>query len=205
MGVVIDHLILCVPDLEDAASELASLGLSSVPGGRHQGHGTANRIVPLGENYLELVTVIDGEEAAGSVFGTWVAGRVSASLEVDLLALRTDDLAEVCSRLGIEPEPPMSRVRPDGIELTWELAGLNEALVRSLPFFIQWHVPDEDLPGAAPIDHSLGEVRLEEVMLTGDVGVLSSWTAGTSAIRLESGTPGSGRATLSTSSGPLTI
>ena len=37
------------------------------------GWGTANRIVPLGEAYLELVTVVDDPEAAQSPFGRWVA------------------------------------------------------------------------------------------------------------------------------------
>jgi hypothetical protein len=38
-------------------------GLASIEGGRHPGWGTANRIIPLGDAYIELVTVVDDEEA----------------------------------------------------------------------------------------------------------------------------------------------
>lgn len=46
---MIDHLIVCVGDLDEAARSFKDrLGLNSVEGGRHPGHGTANRIIPLG-------------------------------------------------------------------------------------------------------------------------------------------------------------
>ena len=65
-----DHVILAVDDLDAAAGALEEReGLASVAGGRHPGWGTSNRIVPLGESYLELVTVVDAEEANGSGFG----------------------------------------------------------------------------------------------------------------------------------------
>ena len=63
-----------VADLAAAGRELeARHGLASIEGGRHAGYGTANRIVPLGESYLELVTVADEAKAARSPFGSWVA------------------------------------------------------------------------------------------------------------------------------------
>jgi hypothetical protein len=71
----VDHVLIAVDDLEAAAKEVEErYGLASVEGGRHQGFGTANRIVPLGETYLELVAVVDDEEAAASGFGSWVRG-----------------------------------------------------------------------------------------------------------------------------------
>src|SRR5687767_15772991 len=41
-------------------------GLASVDGGRHRDFGTANRIIPLGSTYLELVAVVDPGAAARS-------------------------------------------------------------------------------------------------------------------------------------------
>ncbi len=56
----LDHILIAVTDLAAAAEELeARYGLASVAGGRHPSWGTANRIVPLAETYLELVAVID--------------------------------------------------------------------------------------------------------------------------------------------------
>ena len=61
----LDHVLIAVSDLETAASEVEQRhGLASVEGGRHQGLGTANAIVPLGGTYLELVAVVDEAEAA---------------------------------------------------------------------------------------------------------------------------------------------
>jgi Glyoxalase-like domain len=74
----LDHVLIAVADLANAAREIeARHGLASVEGGRHPGWGTANRIVPLGETYLELIAVIAGAEAARSPF--WELGRSCAS------------------------------------------------------------------------------------------------------------------------------
>ena len=56
----LDHVLIACTDLEAAAREVeARIGLASVEGGRHRDWGTANRIVPLGSSYLELVAVVD--------------------------------------------------------------------------------------------------------------------------------------------------
>ena len=70
----LDHVLIAAADLDAAGREFeARYGLSSVAGGRHPGWGTANRIVPLGDTYLELVAAVEPDEAAGSLFGRWVA------------------------------------------------------------------------------------------------------------------------------------
>jgi hypothetical protein len=58
----VDHIVYAVDDLEAAAERLRrEFGFASVVGGRHPGWGTANRIVPLGREYVELVAVVDPE------------------------------------------------------------------------------------------------------------------------------------------------
>jgi Glyoxalase-like domain len=75
----LDHVLVAVPDLAAAARVLEEEhGLTAIEGGRHPGWGTANRIVPLGDSYLELVAVVDAGEAARSPFGRWVAASQSA-------------------------------------------------------------------------------------------------------------------------------
>src|SRR3954467_3291769 len=62
----LDHVLIAVADLAVAAREIETRhGLTSIDGGRHPGWGTANRIVPLGDTYLELVGAVDAAEAAG--------------------------------------------------------------------------------------------------------------------------------------------
>ena len=128
----IDHVLLT-----------AAPGFERLPGGRHPGMGTANEIVPLGDTYLELMRIVDEDEAAHSLFGRLAAAR-SGFLG---FCVGTDDLDAVCARLGLEAFAA-SRVRPDGVELRWRLAGVAEAVAEpGRPFFIEWDVPPEAHPG----------------------------------------------------------
>ena len=72
-GLELDHVVIAAADLDTAARELEERhGLASLPGGRHPDWGTANRIVPLGATYLELIAVVDEPTAARTVPGRWV-------------------------------------------------------------------------------------------------------------------------------------
>ena len=67
----VDHVLLASGDPTLSSSVLASRGgLDSFAGGRHPGWGTANRIVPLGHAYLELVSILDEDEAPSSRTGS---------------------------------------------------------------------------------------------------------------------------------------
>jgi len=100
----LDHVIYGTTDLDRASAYVESvLGLPVLPGGRHVGQGSHNRIVPLGPGYLELLAIADAEEAAGSEIG---------ALLLDLLrqdglmawAVNTDVHA-VAARLGTTVYP----------------------------------------------------------------------------------------------------
>jgi hypothetical protein len=174
--IAVDHVIVIVADLDRAADRyLDELGLASVAGGRHQGHGTGNRIVPLGESYIELMAVVDRDEAASSPLGSWVTRRLLEGGEAPAaLCLRTDDIAAAARRTGRAPLP-MSRVRPDGVELAWHLVALDATLTEGLPFFIQWHVDEADHPGRTPIAHPSGAIGIDWVEIGGDGNRLASW------------------------------
>ncbi|MGH8945578.1 MAG: VOC family protein [Acidimicrobiia bacterium] len=183
----IDHVVFCVSDLERASQHLArGYGFVSHAGGRHPGHGTANRIVPLGESYLELVAVVDPIETAGSLFGSWVDANATNPPRPHALCLRTDDLDGVCERLGLEPVV-MSRETPDGSPLRWRLAGFEQVLTESLPFFIEWQVPDDRLPGRMEPGN---DAHIDEVIVTGDPDRLQSWVADATGVTIEAGSPG---------------
>jgi 2-dehydropantoate 2-reductase len=101
----LDHVLVAVSDLTAAAEEIEGRhGLPSIEGGRHRGWGTANRIVPLGDAYLELVAVVDETAAAKSTFGRWVLAAHPTLLRPLGWAVRTRDLDEVARRLGLRPE-----------------------------------------------------------------------------------------------------
>ena len=160
-------------DLRAAAHELeARYGLSSIEGGRHPGWGTANRIVPLDDAYLELVAIADPAEAAQSPFGRWV-GQAEPGLACPFgWAVRTSRLNEVARRLDLTVTIG-SRVGRDGRPLRWRLAGLEQASAEpSLPFFIEW-AEGTPFPGQAPVSHRAGPVRIAELQLEGDADRLA--------------------------------
>jgi hypothetical protein len=188
----VDHVIVIVHDLDAAARRYYEHhGLASVPGGRHPGHGTGNRIVPLGSNYIELMAVVDRDEAASSPLGSWVGRRlVEVGEAPGALCLRTDDIEAAARRTGRAPLP-MSRTRPDGVELEWHLVALDAAFTEGLPFFIEWHIDDVDHPGRGVVEHRCAAVGIDWVELGGDEDRLASWLGPHELpLRHVEGTPG---------------
>ena len=130
----IDHVIYATADLDEAAAKVESeLGLSVVPGGRHEGHGTHNRIVPLGGGYLELMAVADPNEAADSPMGSAVQARLTEQGDgLFAWVIVLDGVEQFADRLGL----PVITVAREG--LSARVAGLAEALRNPvLPFFLE--------------------------------------------------------------------
>ena len=172
----LDHVLIAVSDLATAGQGLEERhGLTSIEGGRHGGLGTANRIVPLVDTYLELVAVVDETEAAGSAFGSWVAsGEIPRLLG---WCVRTDDLDAVARRLGLSIADG-SRTRADGAVLRWRMAGIETSREEpSLPFFIEWG-PGTPYPGAASAQHRIGAPKIDELRMAGDPDRLERWLGG---------------------------
>jgi hypothetical protein len=171
----LDHVLIAVADLEDAAREFeARYGLASVEGGHHPGWGTANRIVPLGGAYLELVAIVDAQQAPHNPLGRWIGRAHPAPTALLGWVVRTDDLDPVARRLGLAPIPG-SREPRDGNTLRWRLAGLEQAVAEpSLPFFIEWE-EGTPFPGDVAVRHPAGAVEIARLDLTGDPDRLRSW------------------------------
>lgn len=165
-GLVVDHVLIAVPDLDAAEAAAGRLGLPVGPGGRHPGWGTANRIVPLGGAYVELVAVVDAAEAASSPFGRWVAASPPGPMG---WAVRADDLERIARRLGLDLVPG-TRAAPDGRPLRWRTAGVERVMAEPfLPFFIAWEA-GTPFPGAGA-----SGVEIELVELRGDAARLAEW------------------------------
>jgi hypothetical protein len=173
--VKLDHVVFAVEDLELAARLFeARYGLASVDGGRHGGWGTANRIVPLGDAYLELIGVMDEEAATESPFGSWMLQTRSQNGRPVTWAIRTTDIDLAASRLGLTVVPG-SRDTAEGQALSWRMAGVDRAMLQpGLPFFIEWG-PETPFPGDGPVQHRAGRVRISRLDLSIDSKVISSW------------------------------
>jgi hypothetical protein len=202
----LDHVLIAVADLATAAREFdARYGLVSVEGGRHAGWGTANRIVPLGDAYLELVAVVDEAEAALSPFGRWVALAPPRIVWPVGWAVRTHQLDGISRRLNLAVGTG-SRAGRGGQLLRWRLAGVEQAAAEpSLPFFIEWG-PGTPLPGRAPATHRCGSVGIVRLELEGDGERLAGWLGSHALpITVRPGAPAVASIVLTTAAGEIVI
>jgi glyoxalase-like protein len=172
----IDHVLIAVSDLASADVDFSQrYGLSSVEGGRHPGWGTANRIVPLGATYIEMIAIVDRLEAGSSILGQWVERTPPGELLG--WAVRTDRIDQVAARRGLTVSAG-SRRTPAGDHLTWRSAGVEQAAAEpTLPFFIQWSEGSRH-PATVPLRHAIGQPRLSRLELTGDGRKLAEWLDG---------------------------
>jgi hypothetical protein len=141
----IDHVVLAVEDPEAAASTIAEkLGLDATGGGRHEAMGTFNRLVWLGDSYLELIGVFDRELAARSWLGPAVLAAIERGGGLATWAVAVDDLDRQLTWLppdaGFVGPLDGDRRRDDGRVVRWRLAH-PPALDPATPFLIQ-HDPD---------------------------------------------------------------
>jgi Glyoxalase-like domain len=189
----VDHVVLAVGDLDASADHLLDEhGLTSVVGGSHPTWGTANRIVPLGDTYLELIAVQDDAVAVRTRFGSAVAAAAASGTDRWLTwALRDDGIEATAARLGL-PLSIGERAGPDGVIVRWRTAGVDDpARPQELPFFIAWEGPDSDHPGRTPIVHPSGAEAIARIELGVDRRTLDRWTDHAELpVRLVEGSPG---------------
>jgi hypothetical protein len=178
----IDHVIYGTADLDVAAARVeVELGLSAVAGGRHDGLGTHNRIVPLGDgSYIELLAVADPDEARGSAIGAALQAAIARGEGLLGWAVAVEDLGPIAARLGT----PITGVRRQG--LSARLTGVRESLAEPcLPFFIERPA----VRGSAVAANDAGEISWIEV---GGDGSRLEWWLGDAAlpVRVLDGEPG---------------
>lgn len=142
----------------------SKLGVRPAAGGRHPDWGTRNALLPLpGGAYLEIIGP-DGSRPSGplpSLFG--IAALTSPRLVT--WAAKGSRLAELAARarasgLDLGDVRSGSRVRPDGVRLSWSLTDpFADREGGLIPFFIDWGTSPHPAGGAA--DVVLEELRAE--------------------------------------------
>lgn len=163
----LDHAVLVVPDLDRAEARLAAIGLPVRGGGRHDGHGTVNRLIPLRRGYLEIITVDDPEAAQRSPIGSdvlralRVCGGGLAGFAVEPGA--TDAGRALADGLAVGEPLVVSRTGPDGVATGWRMRfAPGQAMTGAHPFLLTWDAgppAPADGPGPTGID-GLAGVRL---------------------------------------------
>ncbi len=147
---VIDHLVYAVEDLATAIDWFEdATGVRPAIGGSHDGRGTHNALVSLGECYLELLAPDPGQPdppssglprpfglddvlAPGAEGSTLIGFAVRADHGETI-----DELADRLADAGHDPGPvsEMSRITVNGDRLVWRLTFPTQ---RTLPFIIDW-------------------------------------------------------------------
>jgi hypothetical protein len=198
----IDHVIWAVAGL-DRSHQLRQLtGLAALEGGKHPQWGTENMIVPLGSAYLELITVRDGGVAAQSPLGRRVSQAIRHGEALAGWAVEVDDLAATASRLGLDIQPGR-RLRPDGSELSWRMAGVELAMQNGLPFFIEWGA---ERPGTASANHANTPLGFAWLEVGNPVEELERWLGPNDLdLRQTAKGPGLMRAAIWTGSGEVVV
>ena len=148
----LDHLIFTSWNVDEGIAHIADLtGVTPGLGGPHIGLGTHNALMSLGDDvYFEIIGR-DPEQpdatgpfpfglAEGSPSG--LAGYAAHPLPGEAIG----DLADSLRAVDLDPGPvrSMSRRKPDGEELSWNLTRSTPAstLDGGLPFLIEWGGPN---------------------------------------------------------------
>jgi catechol 2,3-dioxygenase-like lactoylglutathione lyase family enzyme len=166
----IDHVMICVPDLDRAVDTCTRLGFGVHPGGVHTGKGTHNAIAFNEGDYLELLAIRDRDEyLRGSPYPGLVE-FIEQGGGLRYVILQSDDLAaEVAAmrRRGVDVGDPVDGTRrtPAGQELRWRAAMPGPR--NPLPlFFIEHQTPlverRRQVPGAP---HPNGVQRIERAYI----------------------------------------
>ncbi|SEE68999.1 VOC family protein [Ruania alba] len=151
----LDHLVYAGPDLQVLVEEVHELtGVRPVAGGSHEGRGTANALLGLGEGrYLELLGP-DPEQGEPDRPRPLRVDQVTAPTMVGWAVRPTDIEAVAASARDsvYDPGPvaPMSRRTTDGDLLSWRLTPPEGGLEGAIPFLIDWQDtphPSGALPG----------------------------------------------------------
>src|SRR5436305_3170301 len=163
----LDHIIIGVNDLEQATSIFSQkLGLAASGGGIHPSGGTANRIIVIGDTYLELITVRTVGEAQQSMLvrlakGDGYLNFVLASNDIE--ANSKAMLSRGVSIIG----PTHGQLRSaDGRTRGWSRTDVERpALTQHYPFLIQHDSTGEErrfrLAGwTQPPAHPLGAIKV---------------------------------------------
>lgn len=167
----IDHVMICVSDLQQGMDTYTRLGFHIVPGGVHVGQGTHNAIAFYEEDYLELMSVYDREAYLASHPGGGLLQFLAQGDGFRYVAVQSNDLVADVAQMrqrGVDVSAPVegSRETPSGQTLRWKTTTLGPR--NPLPlFFIEHLSPLQErrrqASQAAP--HPNGVLRVDRVYI----------------------------------------
>jgi hypothetical protein len=135
---VLDHIAVAAGDLATGAAEVeAKLGLTLQPGGQHPHMGTHNRLMSLGDDYLEVIA-IDPEGARPAQPRWFDLDRFDGAPRATTWICRCDDLEAALAHAPPGAGRPWDLARAD---LRWRMAVPEDGILPFdglFPALIQW-------------------------------------------------------------------
>jgi catechol 2,3-dioxygenase-like lactoylglutathione lyase family enzyme len=172
----IDHVMICVPELQRGIEQYRKLGFNMHPGGVHPGKGTHNAIAFLEDDYVELLAIRDPAEQEAATAGRagWhegLASFVAAGGGIRYVILQSDDLAADVAAMrsrGVDVSDATENGRrtPGGEEIKWKFATLGPRIPLPI-FFIEQLTPLAQRRKQVPVagDHPNGVYTLERAYI----------------------------------------
>jgi catechol 2,3-dioxygenase-like lactoylglutathione lyase family enzyme len=158
----LDHVVILVTDLDEAIESYTRLGLTVVPGGRHN-VATQNALIAFQDgSYIELIAF--WEDAPQHRWHRYLrlgGGLVDHCMRTDQLEA---DVATLRSAgVPMSEKQPMSRLRPDGYKVEWRLSLATETQGVT-PFLIEDVTPREErVP--REVDHANGVTGIATITI----------------------------------------
>jgi catechol 2,3-dioxygenase-like lactoylglutathione lyase family enzyme len=167
----IDHVMICVPDLDAGIAAYTRIGFNIYPGGAHTGRATHNAIAFHQEDYLELLSLRDRHAVVPGSSDARLAEFLARGGGFRYVVVQSDDLAAdvaAMRRRGVEvgDATESGRRTPAGQELRWRVASLGPR--NALPVvFIQHLTPLAERRRQVPRagDHGNGVLRTDRVYI----------------------------------------
>lgn len=182
----IDHVTICVPELEQGMAQFRKLGFNVAMGGVHTGKGTHNAIAFNDEDYIELLGIRDPAEYETALkAGTGDAGLdafITTGGGLRSVMIQSDDLTADVKAMrarGVDVSDAIEggRRTPAGQDLRWKVAVLGAA--NALPIaFIQHLTPltERRLAAGATGSQPNGVYALERTYVVSDTAQATAAT-----------------------------
>ncbi len=172
MLTAIDHIIIGVHNLDQAATQFSQkLGLAVSGGGVHPTGGTANRIIVIGDTYLELMAIYNPEEAQQSLLDRLAKNEGYLNFVLASNEIEADSTAMVKRGIQILGPTPGSLRAVDSRTRGWSRTNIERPdLAQRYPFIIQHDSAGEErrfrLAGwITPPEHALGATQVRSTTI----------------------------------------
>lgn len=176
----LDHLVICVRDLAQAALDWQTLGFNLTPTGVHP-FGTSNRLAMFGNNFLELLAVTDNAAVPPAAPGRFSFGAhnrdfLATAEGMSMLALHSNDAHADAARFRANRTGAYApfdfgrdKVLPGGdtARLEFSLAFATDPAMPGIAFFTcQQRHPPELFWRPEYQRHPNGALRVIEVVMS---------------------------------------